>query len=199
MLMTDVSDMYRKLADIATIDPLTCLHNRRSFDNHLGFILSLLRRSPSHVAMLLIDIDHFKNFNDTFGHAAGDTILTQVAASLKSVVTRPLDMVARWGGEEFVIVLPDTEREGVLTVADKARRIVESMTYASADGKVAAVTISIGIAYVSSVDLPNSMDMFRTADKSLYEAKANGRNQIVINDYRPAEAAPRARPYLHDS
>lgn len=187
MLMSDVADMYRKLADIATMDPLTGLHNRRSFDNHLGFILTLLRRNPSHLAMLVIDIDHFKNFNDAFGHAVGDTILARVAAALTSVVTRPLDMVARWGGEEFVVILPDTEREGALTLADEARRIVESMQYVSAEGKVAAVTISIGIAYVSRGELPNSMDLFKTADASLYEAKANGRNRVAIRDYQPTE------------
>lgn len=129
----------------------------------------------------MLDADHFKQINDTHGHLAGDDCLKSLARILEAHVKRPADSVARFGGEEFVILLPGTDPHGVLRLAENIRMDVESrpITY---DGQEIPLTVSIGIAYCGDVRHRSPEDLLALADKALYEAKGNGRNRVVVRE-----------------
>ena len=180
MILWDIAGLYGRLARIANIDVLTSLQNRRAFEEHIALAFETARRLRSRLSLFVIDIDHFKRYNDSFGHSGGDECLRRVAAAIAECVTRPLDMVARFGGEEFVVVLPDTPLQGVLILAERIRAAVDELDIAY-DGKaLGPVTVSIGVAYAGDVSKIDEAALFEAADRGVYDAKASGRNRVVV-------------------
>jgi diguanylate cyclase (GGDEF)-like protein len=157
-------------------DLLTKLANRGCFDETLSEEYDRACRRGRPLSVLLIDIDHFKQFNDTFGHAEGDETLRQVAKLLRDTV-RPNDLAARYGGEEFVVILPNTPEEGAAVLAERLRRAIHHHTWAHR-----AVTISVGVATVSDGSR-TTRELLKAADKGLYESKARGRNRVTIGSF----------------
>ena len=161
----------------ASTDFLTGLLNRRQVDLLLGYGASRARRSGEPLGFVMIDLDHFKTVNDTFGHQAGDAVLVHVASLLKSRL-RGSDMIARYGGEEFLVVLTDPNPEGVVLLADDLRRLIEQNP-ANCDGQSVPVTASFGVA-VSLVNTEEAVqECIGKADAALYAAKSMGRNRVV--------------------
>jgi diguanylate cyclase (GGDEF)-like protein len=157
-------------------DPLTGLHNRRSFMEAWEDALNRSRRSGRPITIVLADLDHFKQVNDTRGHTAGDVALRAVARTLRTSL-RAQDVVARWGGEEFMLLLPDTDREGARRVAESARTAVEELRVEHG-GAAFFVTLSLG---VSEHDPGRRVDeTIAAADDALYRAKQEGRNRVVM-------------------
>ncbi|GLS46432.1 sensor domain-containing diguanylate cyclase [Methylobacterium brachythecii] len=179
--------MQVELARLSRTDPLTGLANRRSFEDALDGAAKDARRTGLPVSLLVVDADHFKRYNDRYGHAVGDEVLRDLARRLSASVHRPNDMVCRVGGEEFVLLLPATDEAGALRVADEVHDQMKGLTVPSAGIGRGAVTVSIGVA--SGVDDP---DLFRRADAALYEAKATGRNRTCSAPVPPPRAEGRA-------
>ncbi|MCL2055637.1 MAG: diguanylate cyclase [Oscillospiraceae bacterium] len=183
-----VNNQIRMIEQIRTIerlsmtDQLTELPNRRSFNLRLEEEWERAVRNQSPVSILLADVDRFKNYNDTYGHQQGDAALQAVAGALMGELQRPGDFAARWGGEEFAVLLTDTDLTGAQSVAEKIRLRIEGMEIPRADGRETRVTISIGI----STQIPprNSAydDFITCADKALYLAKETGRNRVCTAD-----------------
>lgn len=161
-----------RLEALATTDGLTGLKNHRAFQERLAEEFPRCTRHHHALSLLLIDVDHFKQFNDTFGHPAGDEVLKRVASILVATVRR-CDFVARYGGEEFVIILPET---GVQAAQDTAERV--RLTIAEATWEQRPITISIGISTLHP-ELPNQASMIEEADQALYVSKALGRNRVT--------------------
>ncbi|ATX82701.1 two-component system, chemotaxis family, response regulator WspR [Mariprofundus ferrinatatus] len=172
-----------KLKRISRTDGLTNIFNRRHFDERLENEFLRARRKKLSLAVVLLDVDHFKQFNDNYGHQAGDDCLVKVAEALRSSIRRPADVVARYGGEEFVVILPETDREGVLHVAERIRKAVMEMNIPHEHSSVSdVVTVSLGIAYaVPSEDAEEGQaeSLVKLADQGLYKAKESGRNRVA--------------------
>ncbi len=171
---------------MALTDGLTGLHNRRYLSTHLESVMNRLRQGGDQpVSLLMIDIDHFKNINDTYGHAAGDKVLHEIAIRILRNI-RGFDLAARYGGEEFVVVMPDTPIEVAIAVADRlCKRMANEQVALSGSGDKITLTLSIGVA-VSHKGQKTSEDLLKEADEAMYEAKRLGRNQIVP---KPADGA----------
>ena len=168
-----------ELKRLSSEDALTGIPNRRVFDATLEREWRRASRDQSSMSLILVDIDHFKAFNDTCGHNAGDACLTSVAQTLHETVNRPADLVARYGGEEFVVLLPQTHRQGSLFVAEKLRQGVEALQIPHRASPVADhVTISAGCTTACPSSADAARDLLVLADKALYQAKAAGRNQV---------------------
>jgi len=167
----------RRLEMLAHTDPLTAVLNRRALTERLVAELERVKRYESTVSLLLIDIDHFKRVNDSYGHLVGDDVLTDVGALLQSAV-RSVDVVARYGGEEFVIVLPETGVVGATSFAERIRELVEDHQFSHAGGSDLRLTASVGVATYPSPGLDSVEDLLAKADQALYRAKAEGRNRV---------------------
>jgi len=170
----------RALAEQATTDPLTRLKNRRALyrEGKHGLALSLRTNTP--MSVMLLDLDHFKHINDTYGHQAGDKVLIAIAGLLARM-SRSVDTVARVGGEEFAVVLPGTSRDGAMIVAERIRTAVEQAPF-QAHGEPLSLTISIGLA-TFGVDGTDTIDgLLKVADRRLYRAKREGRNRVCAED-----------------
>lgn len=159
-----------KLRALSTTDGLTGVRNRAAFNEKLGEEFDRATRTARPFSLLLLDVDHFKSFNDTFGHPAGDSVLKDVVRLVSSVV-RGTDVVARYGGEEFAVLLPDTDYGGAIVLAERIRRAV-----ANADWDKRAVTVSIGAATLAP-EVADAAELVRLADAALYTSKRNGRNR----------------------
>lgn len=168
----------RKLEELSTSDQLTGLRNRRYLDRALQEECCRCQRYQHPLAVLLLDIDHFKRFNDEFGHDVGDECLRRVGAVLAMEMRTPIDHVARYGGEEFCVVMPETELEGARVVAERIRAAVEAMSFMVGD-RVVPVTVSVGVASMVPPDEDYSREILKKADVMLYEAKAAGRNCVM--------------------
>ncbi len=170
----------KKLDNLANIDGLTEIYNHRYFQTVLDREIDRAIRHESHLSLLLIDIDHFKKFNDTYGHQVGDFILKEFAATVKGTL-RKYDTLARYGGEEFVVILPETTVEEAVSVAEKIRATIEETTFSDKRGKY-HVTASFGVvgAKPALEDNFSKSDFIGKSDKALYEAKAKGRNRVEV-------------------
>jgi diguanylate cyclase (GGDEF)-like protein len=166
------------LLRLAATDPLTGLSNRRVLDSRLDEEWRRARRSGRPLSVLFIDVDHFKQFNDAYGHACGDEALSAVAECISATVRRSIDVVARYGGEEFAVVLPETAAEGAYGVAEKIRRKVQGQHVVQSNGENIAVTVSIGCASCVPAEGENALDLLAAADRQLHAAKTGGRNRI---------------------
>ncbi|MGQ0643802.1 MAG: diguanylate cyclase [Gemmatimonadaceae bacterium] len=167
-------DANARLEALASLDPLTNLKNRRAFEERLHEEISRARRSKESFALLLLDIDHFKNFNDSFGHPRGDDVLKSVARVLSRSV-RDADFIARYGGEEFAIILPDSDREGAKLMAERLRLAIEENGW-----DMRPITVSVGAA--AWVDGASSESLIDQADRALYRSKQAGRNIVTLAD-----------------
>ena len=162
-------------------DGLTGLSNRRHFDEYMELEWRRSLREQSQLSLLMIDVDYFKTYNDTFGHLEGDEALRQVAAAIREASARPSDLPARYGGEEFALVLPNTSQGGARLVAEKLRMTVEALKIPHiSPSEGSSLTISIGLATVTPKAGTNCRELISAADKGLYLAKHNGRNQVGI-------------------
>lgn len=171
----------QKLKLLNSLDPLTGLKNRRFFSDHLVQEYKRAHRSKEPISVFMIDIDHFKNINDTYGHQTGDGCIIAVANALTSVVRRPSDAVARYGGEEFTIILPDTSNDGAENVAERIRAAVEALNL-TFDEKDISLTVSIGIHSAVPSTFADGEAAIKLADKALYQAKEAGRNRVVCSN-----------------
>jgi diguanylate cyclase (GGDEF)-like protein len=186
MKQREGTQIQMELENQANTDRLTGLANRRLFDTHISRELRRLRRhlrgndKAGLLAVAIIDVDHFKLYNDTYGHMAGDHCLKAIAEALQSCITRPADLACRFGGEEFILVLPDTDEAGAMIVAETARIRVEKMALPHTASPVAKViTVSVGAAASEIGENFLIESLIETADKALYEAKGTGRNRVV--------------------
>jgi two-component system cell cycle response regulator len=169
----------RRLEALATTDPLTRVLNRRALLDRLTAEVDRARRFNSSLTLLLLDVDHFKQVNDTSGHLAGDSVLRQMGAVLEDAV-RKVDIVARYGGEEFVVILPETASDGGIIFAERLRERIESMSFDVGIERPVHLTVSIGVATFPSPRVTTTEDFFARADEALYRAKSGGRNQVRI-------------------
>ncbi len=177
----------RLLSEAASRDGLTALYNRRRFDEHLDRVWQQAQREGTTLALLLVDIDFFKRYNDRHGHQAGDECLRGVAAALQRAARRPLDFVARYGGEEFAVVLYDPSREYVRDLSSRIHAGMAALGIPHGESVAPVVTVSIGAAYVAPTLERSSHGFVQLADEALYEAKGNGRNQTAFRDVEYAE------------
>lgn len=175
--MRELRDANRQLADMSTHDGLTGLHNRRYFDERFPALVRLAARKQEPLAVMMLDVDHFKQVNDRHGHLVGDDCLRQVAATLRQVMVRSTDLLARYGGEEFVVVLPGTGEAEAAVIAERIRLAVEATPIPNG-GSPLHVTLSIGLAVRVPVDGDGSQ-LLANADAALYRAKESGRNRVV--------------------
>ena len=175
-------NQLRLIEQISIIDQLTSIPNRRGFDNRLDMEWARATREKTLISILLLDIDKFKVYNDTYGHQQGDVALQAVASVLNESIARPADFAARWGGEEFVVLLPNTSLGEALIVAERIRHNVSVRTIPCTDGFETMVTVSIGVKSQSPC-LDSSLERFVSdADKALYRAKEEGRNRVCHTD-----------------
>jgi len=174
-----IINQLRTIEYLSMHDQLTKLPNRRNFDERLHMEWLQARREQTPISLLMADLDGFKNLNDTYGHQQGDIVLQVVASIFPYVARRPGDFTARWGGEEFAILLPNTPLSGALVVAERLRAAVEEAEIPYTDERTLKVTISIGANSQESVQNNSSLPLFiSTADKALYAAKQAGRNRV---------------------
>ncbi|WP_423820531.1 diguanylate cyclase [Salinisphaera sp. SPP-AMP-43] len=175
-LMSANDELYK----LSATDELTKTLNRRGLEDYLGRLRSSHARPRPRLGVAMCDVDYFKSFNDHFGHAAGDTVLAQVADTLKASIRNPGDCIARYGGEEFVIVMPGATPDTLMQAAERARQAIESLAIPHpCQERPRVLTISAGVAVVE-LDGPASLGLLlRDADKALYRAKHEGRNRCV--------------------
>ncbi len=178
----NLQDELRKsnelLRQLAVTDPLTQLANRRSLMETLGREFERAKRLQSSLAVIMVDIDHFKRVNDTFGHQDGDRVLISVGQLLARQL-RPYDMAARYGGEEFALILPDANGRSAGQVAERLRSLISELTFGGTLSRL-KVTASFGIAALPSSRIHSLDDLIREADEALYRAKREGRNRVVL-------------------
>lgn len=174
--MQELKKENQELNELATVDPLTKLYNRGKFNNDVE---AFFCRNPS-LSLLMIDIDHFKNVNDTYGHQHGDKVLMEVSNILKETI-RGTDGAYRYGGEEMAALLPDTDIKTTYGIAERIRKEIENTSYKTETGDSMNVTASIGIANTEQLPYFNTVDEFiQHADSCLYVAKDTGRNRVVL-------------------
>lgn len=172
--------LHRELEDLSYRDSLTRSYNRRMFDHVFAREWASACRNQQPLSLAILDIDFFKEYNDHFGHLAGDECLRRVAALLQAAVVRPRDVVARFGGEEFVLVLPETEADAAVAVAERCRAAVLDEMIAHPLSRIGAtLTVSLGVGTVVPADTEGATDFIDVVDRHLYQAKQQGRNCVV--------------------
>jgi diguanylate cyclase len=189
--ITELQENLETVRSESLTDPLTSLANRKYFDDVLAKTLAAARARREPLSLMLMDIDHFKKFNDSYGHLTGDQVLRLVAIAVKQNV-KGQDISARYGGEEFAVVLPDTTLRSAITVADQIRRAVmnKELMKRSTGEHLGRVTMSIGVAALAQGDNPQSL--IERADVCLYAAKRAGRNRVIgESDPEAGQAAPK--------
>ncbi|MCJ2139492.1 sensor domain-containing diguanylate cyclase [Methylobacterium sp. E-066] len=187
--------MQGELERLSLTDALTRLPNRRAFEDTGARAWEGARRNGQPLSLLIVDADHFKRFNDRYGHQVGDEVLQGLARCLSASVHRPDDLVCRVGGEEFAILLPDTDQAGALRIAKKVHAEVATLAIGSAGIGAGAVTVSIGLAAIVSggTEVSALADLYHLADAALYEAKAGGRNQTCCARLKSAQPEAQTR------
>ncbi len=181
----------RELRAQAQVDGLTGIANRRHFDQALAVEIGRADRDRAALALLMLDVDHFKAYNDGYGHPKGDDCLRTLAQTVRSVLRRPGDLVARYGGEEMAILLPRTDEPGAVTVANRVRAAVRGCEIEHRDGKAGWVTVSVGVAVRPPGPEACTTEMLvNAADAALYAAKAAGRDTVCLAAGPPPIGAP---------
>jgi diguanylate cyclase (GGDEF)-like protein len=187
----DLNEANARLAQLAREDGLTGLLNRRAFDEALGEECRRAVRAKTPLALMLIDIDAFKAYNDRLGHQAGDACLRSVATAISEASRRAGEIVARYGGEELAVIIPGDARDSVIRQAEQLRMRVEALAIAHPGSPASAViTVSVGVALRSSDQNVESANLIAAADRALYQAKQGGRNRVEFADVS-ATADPR--------
>lgn len=170
------------LENLACTDSLTGLYNREYLKQHIPPLVRELNREHRSMSTLMIDIDDFKKYNDYYGHVEGDRVLKKVAHCLKQVINRPYDNIIRYGGEEFIVVLPRTNLDGAKLIAHKMSRAVERLLIENSHSAYGRVTVSIGVAASRENIALDFIDIVKKADKAMYKAKASGKNNVVADN-----------------
>lgn len=173
-----IVEQMRMIEHHSLYDQLTGIMNRRSFDLQIEGLWSYAARKQEPLSVIMSDIDHFKNFNDTYGHQLGDLVLQITAKSIASALKRASDQVFRWGGEEFTILLPDTDVEGGAHVAERIREAIENSEIPYGDEGPLKVTASLGIASIVPGPGDSIEKLIKQADAAMYKAKESGRNRV---------------------
>ena len=176
LLGRSFNEMRGRLIELIGTDPLTGCLNRRAMETRLSREWRQAKRRDSMLALLMVDLDHFKEINDTHGHIVGDAVLKALGEIMRTTA-RETDAVARVGGDEFVVLLPDTAWQGAMTFAERLRRNVHEYEFVN-ENKPLAITISVGVALARGTDPVSAEDLMEAADRSLYKAKTGGRNRI---------------------
>jgi diguanylate cyclase (GGDEF)-like protein len=166
------------LQELANHDGLTGIANRRAFDESLKNEWRRTMRDVQPLSLLMVDVDHFKKYNDHYGHLAGDECLKQVAKEMEKQMQRASDVVARYGGEEFAVVLPNSTLDGAIIVAERVRAAIEKLAITFTDSSYGCVTVSIGAASIMPSPKVDSWQLISSADAALYSAKESGRNRV---------------------
>jgi diguanylate cyclase (GGDEF)-like protein len=187
-LQEKLHDAQRRLEEQSVTDALTGLNNRRLFDERLDEEFGRAQRYGDDLSLLMLDLDHFKVVNDRHGHPAGDVVLRESSALIRSSVRDP-DICARFGGDEFAVILPETNMSGALVVAERVWRALREKVYAlpahaTRDPATVRITASIGVSFYPAKDITSSDLLLRFADEALYEAKRVGRNTICLHQGR---------------
>lgn len=178
-----LKEFNAELARLARMDGLTQVANRRSFDEYLSQEWENVGSGRSSLSLILCDIDYFKNFNDTYGHQAGDVCLRRVAKAIEQAVKRSTDLVARYGGEEFAIILPNTNEIGVQQVAKEIQKAIKALNIQHSQSEVSdCITLSLGIASICSTENIEQDMLVASADQGLYQAKYDGRDRFCIGE-----------------
>lgn len=171
----------QKLEEESITDPLTGLYNRRYMDLTFNKEIKRTKREKTHLSFLMMDIDCFKQYNDTYGHQAGDEVLKEVAHVLKKEFKRPGDFVARYGGEEFAAFFTGLDEEQSINFAEQIRVNIESLKMEHKNNKAGSyVTLSMGLAVIDDKEEPEEEEIIKRADQALYKAKESGRNRVVV-------------------
>ena len=173
-----IVNQIRTIERLSMTDQLTGLHNRRSFDTRFDVEWRRALREQTPISILVMDIDKFKTYNDTYGHQRGDVALQSFAKTFAETLKRPGDFAARWGGEEFIALLPNTDAPGAIFIAEQIRERIQEMEIPSPDGLGAKITVSIGVNTRSHGDGDATNEFFSRADEALYTAKEKGRNRV---------------------
>lgn len=198
MAMRDVSErqaLHQRLEREAATDALTGLANRRAFDETLSREWARAVRDDGELSLILLDVDHFKLFNDRYGHHAGDGCLRDVAAAVREVIRRPGDLAARYGGEEMAVILPGTPASGAATVAEALRAAIQALGILHADSSCGVLTASLGAATATAAvgqTIPMPDGLLIGADGALYRAKSKGRNRVETAVLLPPRSGARA-------
>ena len=176
-------EIEKNIAQLNSItDSLTGLSNRRYLDEALRTEFFRLKRAGAQLSLIMLDVDYFKKFNDSYGHLAGDDCLRQIGAALKAIVSRVPDIVARYGGEEFLVILPETDGKGAADLAEQIRKAVEELKIPNKASDIAEyVTISLGVVTAYTTGLSSPEQLVALADEAMYRAKQAGRNRIEVS------------------
>lgn len=192
----ELSHAVELLAKLSAEDALTQIANRREFERRLGIEWSRARRDRQPLALIMVDVDCFKNYNDHYGHPAGDACLQQIANALRKIPHRPADLVARFGGEEFAVLLPATSAEDAAAVAEHMRQAVLDLQIPHATSRVSpGVTASFGVAAIQPSLHEDLSELVAAADTALYDAKEHGRNRVAV--HAPSYANAGSTRVLH--
>jgi diguanylate cyclase (GGDEF)-like protein len=177
-IVVDNVRMYEKIKRFAVADGLTGLHNHRYFQEQLEKEYSRSRRFNLSLSLIMMDIDHFKDLNDTYGHQQGDVVLKGMAGVLRRCV-RDIDLIARYGGEEFVAILPETPKKNAVIVAERMREMIENMEFEGRDEPL-KMTASFGVSGYPDDNIKTRLDLIARADEAMYQAKRGGRNRVAL-------------------
>lgn len=177
--LTELKEANSRLENLSLCDGLTGIPNRRNFDQYINICWKNSMRFNKPLSLIMIDIDYFKAFNDNYGHLRGDECLIRLAKDMNSKIKRPLDLITRYGGEEFAVILPETDSEGAIIVAEELRKGVEELLIVH-EYSVAApyVTISLGVSTIIVKQTDSLEEFISSADKALYNSKKFGRNTV---------------------
>jgi len=176
-----LEESNKELKMLASIDPLTSLYNRRYFTKTSQQVLEISKRNKTAISVLMLDVDNFKNVNDIYGHQVGDNVLVFIASVLMNL-TRKSDICCRFGGEEFIILLPDTDERGVFAIAEKIRAAIEQSEIPIQRDKTIKITVSVGVATCNKGIDMNLENIIKRADAAMYVSKGSGKNRISIGE-----------------
>jgi diguanylate cyclase (GGDEF)-like protein len=173
-----MADYIHTIEKLCLLDALTGLPNRRGFDNRMGVEWGRAVRERTPLGLIILDIDKFKIYNDTYGHPQGDELLKAIAKVLNETLNRSSDFASRWGGEEFIILLPDTDKNGTYNIAEKIRQNIKNTVVKCVNDRDTSATVSLGASSIVPDEEDSMVAFIAEVDKMLYTAKKNGRDQV---------------------